>query len=280
MQEIAAARRFYARLVAGKGGAADARIVDAFVQVPRERFVGPGPWLVHAGSGYVETPGDDPAYLYQDVLIALAAERGINNGEPSLHARCLAALATQEGETVLHIGAGVGYYTALLALLSGAGGSVIAYEIEPDIAERATANLAGRSNVELRQVSGTVGPLPMADAIYVNAGATMPLGCWLDALRPGGRLLFPLTPDQGWGGMLLVTRLRDAAAGTFAARFVSSAGFIPCIGARDPAESAALAVAFRQGGVWGVQSLRRGTAPDASAWCAGNGWWLSAAPPV
>ena len=52
-------------------------------------------------------PGD-PAYLYQDWLIALDAARGINIGEPGLHARCLDALALREGEEVLHVGAGAG----------------------------------------------------------------------------------------------------------------------------------------------------------------------------
>ena len=36
--------------------------------------------------------------------------------------------------------------------------------------------------------------LPPCDVIYVSAAATAPLDNWLDALRPGGRLLFPLTP--------------------------------------------------------------------------------------
>ena len=51
----------------------------------RGSFVGPGPWKVFAGSNYVETPTDDAAFLYQDVVVALAPERRINNGEPSLH---------------------------------------------------------------------------------------------------------------------------------------------------------------------------------------------------
>lgn len=78
--------------------------------------------------------------------------------------------------------------------------------------------------------------------------------------------------------MLLVTRPAVPTQTAWPARFVRSAGFIPCFGGRDAAEAAALAAAFRHGGMWGVQSLQRGTAPDASAWCAGNGWWLSTAP--
>jgi protein-L-isoaspartate(D-aspartate) O-methyltransferase len=112
----------------------DGRLVSAFALTPRERFVGPGPWKVFTAHGYIETPSDDPALLYQDVVVALAPERAINNGQPVLHALCLAALHVKEGETVVHVGAGTGYYTAILSKLAGPTGSVIAYEIEQDLA--------------------------------------------------------------------------------------------------------------------------------------------------
>jgi protein-L-isoaspartate(D-aspartate) O-methyltransferase len=235
--------------------------------------VGPGPWKVFAlASGYIETPSDDLAFLYQDVLVALIGERRINNGEPSLHARCLAALGLRHGETVVHVGAGTGYYTSILAHLVGSSGSVTAYEIDDGLAAEAKKNLADLSNVAVSHRSGSEGPLPKCEAVYVNAGATRPLGVWLDALRPGGRLLFPLTPDEGLGGMLLVTR---TAAGEFAARFVSFAAFIPCEGARDAETARQLSGAFAGGAMWTVRSLRLNTPPDASAWFVGEGWWLS-----
>jgi hypothetical protein len=95
----------------------------------------------------------------------------------------------------MQIGAGAGYYTAILAELVGPKGRVVAYEIEQDIAQRAAANLARYPQVEVRARSG-VEDLPSADAIYVNAAASHPLRAWLDALKPGGRLLFPLQPAR------------------------------------------------------------------------------------
>ena len=47
----------------GTGAVNDDRLVRAFATVPRERFVGPGPWQVITASGYIETPSDDPAFL-------------------------------------------------------------------------------------------------------------------------------------------------------------------------------------------------------------------------
>lgn len=276
MDRIAGLRGFYADLVVAKGGSRDARLIDAFAALRREDFVGPGPWRVFAGaayggSGYIETPSDDPAFLYQDILIALAQERGINNGEPSLHARNLAALNLQPGERVVHVGTGTGYYAALMAQLVGPEGRVETYEIEPDLAARAAANLKPWPQVSVHHRSGAEAPLPACDALYVNAGATTPLADWLDALEPGGRLLFPLTPDRGLGGMLLVRRAETG----WPAHFVSTAAFIPCIGGRDGTTVAALGAAFAGGGMWGVRSLRRDDEPDHTCWCAGRGWWLS-----
>ena len=48
----------------------------------------------------------------------------------------------REGESVTHIGAGSGYYTAILAALTTTAGEVFAYEIDQGMAQRATSNLA------------------------------------------------------------------------------------------------------------------------------------------
>jgi protein-L-isoaspartate(D-aspartate) O-methyltransferase len=282
VERLEAHRSFFANLVTATAGIpeSDQRLAAAFAATPRERFVGPGPWKVFTALGYIETPSDDPAFLYQDVVIALAPERRINNGQPVLHALCLASLNVKEGETVVHIGAGTGYYTAILSRLTGPTGSVAAYEIEQDLAQRARRNLSDLSNVTVCDRSGSQGPLPPCDAIYVNAGATSPLDIWLDALRPNGRLLFPVTPAggpggmPGAGGMLLITH---SSTGRFGARFLCPAMFIPCIGAHDDGTASRLSEAFKRGDFRSVRSLQRNTPPDQTCWCSGAGWWLSTA---
>src|SRR5277367_2707874 len=257
--EIAKRRQAYAAEITRRVG--DPRIEAAFAAVPREDFAGPR-----------QTTGDDPARLYDDVLVAIDARRGINNGQPSLHAQSIDALRIKEGETVVQIGAGAGYYTAILAHLVGPAGKVVAYEIEPDIAERATANLARYPQVEVRARSG-VEDLPKSDAIYVNAAATHPLGAWLDALKVGGRLLFPLQAAHSTGAMLLITR--PESGDVWPARFLSAVVFIACEGAQDGAMGRKVDEAFRRGGSGQVRSLRFGRAPGQSDWLRGDGWALS-----
>jgi protein-L-isoaspartate(D-aspartate) O-methyltransferase len=266
-------RAFYAEYVVAQTGSRDESVVNAFAGVERQRYCGPGPWKVWTAAGYIETPSADPAFLYQDILIGLLPDRGINNGQPSLHAQCLVSVQVKRKDRVVHVGVGSGYYTAILAELVGPEGMVCGYEIVPELAKRARDNLRDYRHVLVDCSSGAEGELPSADVVYVSAGATEPMAAWLDALREGGRLIFPLTPEVGMGGMLLVTKLRN---GEFDARFVSSAQFIPCLGARDTETAVRVAEAFQRGDQSKVRRLHRGRQPEAKqCWCFGNGWWLS-----
>src|SRR5436190_7981671 len=139
------ARGRYAGAIAAAPGVDDPRVIEAFAAVPRERFVGPGPWLFLGRDGYIQSASADPALLYDDVVVALAPEKRINNGQPSLHARCLSAARVRAGERVLHIGCGTGYYSAILSELVGSSGAVMAWDIEPELAALARRNLRPRT---------------------------------------------------------------------------------------------------------------------------------------
>jgi protein-L-isoaspartate(D-aspartate) O-methyltransferase len=208
----------------------------------------------------------------KNIIVALKSENQINNGQPTLHAKCLASLRINLGDVIVHVGAGTGYYSAILAELTGSKGNVIAYEIDDVLVHRATHNLSNYANVSVKHESGTDGQLPSCDIVYVNAGATHPVKNWLSALRPGGRLLFPLTPDHGWGGILLIIR---TPAGDFSAEFLCQAMFTPCLGARDDEEAKRLGEVFTRGGMEKVKSIQNNQMPDETRWFSGKNWWLS-----
>lgn len=251
--ELEVVRRAYAKQILAAAGIDDPRVEKAFTAVRREDFLGLGPWqIVRWGRGYVETPSADPVYLYTDDLVGIVPEQDLNNGQPSLHAMLIASAAPQPGEHAVHVGAGVGYYTALLANLVGAQGFVTAIEFDPTLAARAAANFSGMANVAVVQGDGAVIDFDPADVIYVNAGATRPAETWLDRLKDGGRLILPLTTNQGFrandpqnirrrGAVFRVERRGEE----FAARWIPPVAIFPCEGAREPASEAALAVAFQ-----------------------------------
>src|SRR5215469_18633220 len=118
--ELAILRRAFAKQILAVFGAQDRQVEKAFATVPREDFLPQGPWqVVRWGRGYVPTPSRDPVYLYDDVVVSIIPERNLNNGQPSLHAVLITSAAPKIGEHAVHIGAGVGYYTAILHRLVG-----------------------------------------------------------------------------------------------------------------------------------------------------------------
>lgn len=226
-------RDFYAKFLAASSRSSDPRIEQAFRTVPRERFLPPGPWKIFIGNAerdaYIETPSADPIHLYQNVLVALDDSKGLNNGQPSLHANWLGAVLPKPGENVVHIGAGRGYYSAILSILVLSDGSVTAFEIDKTLALAAREHLANFENVTVVDKDAVTSGIPEADVIYVNAGVTgLPQG-WLQALRLGGRLVFPWRPSERIGMALLITRKPNGLQ----VENVGFASFISCIGASD-----------------------------------------------
>src|ERR1051326_2977293 len=120
-------------------------LINGLSIIPRENFVGHGPWKLmrpddRKSIDYEITPDDDPGHLYDTVLVALDAARGLNNGEPKSLLRFLDMLDLAPGDRFLHIGCGVGYYTAIAGQAVLPGGKVVGVELDPGLAERARQN--------------------------------------------------------------------------------------------------------------------------------------------
>jgi protein-L-isoaspartate(D-aspartate) O-methyltransferase len=291
---VESARRWYAEELRFTARVSSPSVIEAFASVPRERFVGPGPWRIRSPINMDEywwTADADPRHVYHDVLIALDEPRGINNGQPSLWARIFDHLGIMAGEQVLHLGCGTGYYSAIAAELVGRAGQIRAVEIDARLAKEARVALAPWPQVAVSHADGAHTPFDPADVVIASAGATHPPLSWVNALKLGGRLLFPMTTAEslgdaelstarialsaggGPGAMLLVVR---EAEHKFSACFLCRAGFIHFQGARDQDADRRLAAALVRDWGGSVRSLRCDShSEDETCWLHGPGWCLS-----
>jgi protein-L-isoaspartate(D-aspartate) O-methyltransferase len=233
-------RRLFAEEVAAVSHVDAPALIDAFARVPREHFLAAGPWQIPRtpDATYRTTDDGDPRHLYHDVVVAIDTARALHNGQPSSLARWLASAEFRPGERVLHIGAGTGYYTAIIAEVVGARGQVVACEADPALAAQARAHLAGWPQVRVEAHDASA-PHPMFaapfDAIFVNAGCTFARPEWLAATR---RIVLPVTIhlSQAKLGVGLMLRAdREADSTRWAARLITQVSIYDCCNARDPA---------------------------------------------
>lgn len=260
-------RWFYAEEIRFAANIDSPRLIEAFARVPREKFLGPGPWEIGSadaramsalGMGKMSYRAvDDPRHVYHNVVVALDKEKEINNGQPSALASWINAVAIKPGGRVYHLGCGVGYYTAIMAEMVGAQGSVVASEVNPELAARAKKNLSGYPSVTVHAGDGATFDPGMCDGILVNAGVTHPLPLWLDRLREGGHLVVPLTMSAGPArGMGMMIRIASERSG-FSAQIVTSVAIYSCVSARDPEREQLLKASLASGALLKMKSVRR-----------------------
>jgi len=277
MTDLETVRAWYAEELRYVAAVKSSAVVRAFASVPRERFLGPGPWLICTGAApdkYWSTEDADPAHVYHNVVIGMLPEKGLNNGQPGLWALLFDRLDLAPGKRVLHLGCGTGYYSAILAEIVGPSGRVTAVDCEEGLVARAVDGLRSWPQASAVAADGATFVPEATDIIVASAGATHPLPQWLDALPPGGQLLLPLTGERGWGQTLLIARRPDGES--FAARFVSYVGIYHFAGVRDAEAARQLDHALKRGDTPTVKSLRREAhAEDETCWLHGQGWCLS-----
>lgn len=265
MSDLEAQRRFFAEEIQVAANLRSPAVVAALAAVARERYLPPGPWEIRGESDFQAPPRQtadaDPRHVYHNVAVAIDAARTLFNGAPGVVAKAIDSLSLRPGDRALHLGTGLGYYTALLAACVGSQGRVLGIEVDPDLATGARANLADLPCVQVLNGDGSELPSEAFDAMLINAGVTHPLPAWLDALAPGGRMVLPLTAAMGAGAtigkgpMLLVTATGEPTR--FDLRVIGFVAIYSAIGLRDAAMNALLAEALTTRPFAPLKSLRR-----------------------
>ena len=160
----------------------DAAILEAFLSVPRERFVPPG----LRGAAYV------------DADLPLGGGRFMM--EPMVLARLLQLAEIGRDDTVLEIGCATGYGTAILARLAR---NVVAIDSEVELARQALARLRelaidNATVVEAPLTAGFPGRSPYQAIVCQGAVARIP-DAIAHQLAEGGKLVCVLQPGDGSG---------------------------------------------------------------------------------
>lgn len=160
-------------------------------------------------------PAPHRALAFSDIEIPLASAGGAGAEHaamwtPRLEARVLQELTVKSTDTALEIGAGSGYFAALLAHRCR---SVTSVEIVPGLKAFAEANLrrAGIANVRVVEGDGARGHGRDTFDLIVLSGSTPVLPEGITAqLKPGGRL-FAVVGDAPAMTARLVTRAADGS---------------------------------------------------------------------
>jgi protein-L-isoaspartate(D-aspartate) O-methyltransferase len=267
MMTIEECREFYSREVKFAANLTTPGLLEAFAKVPRDKFLGPGPWQLGSAEGralsaagmmqlsYVTV--DDPRDVYHNVVVSLDRAKDINNGQPSALGRWIDAMALKSGGHAYHLGCGVGYYTAIMAEVVGPSGSVVGLELQPELAERARENLANYANVRIEAGDGAAFDPGPCDAMLVNCGVTHPQTMWLERLREGGRLVVPFTmainATIGQGVMTKIMRL----GGAYSTELVTMLAIYSGGSLRDAALEPQVLKGLTTGGLLKLKSVRR-----------------------
>jgi len=153
-------------------------IIDAFLKNDRARFV----WPEYSKQAYVDVP--------------LPVKKGQTISQPYTVAFMLELLAPEKGQTILDVGFGSGWTTALLSSIVGAGGRVFAMEVLPEVYAFGERNLAKlkRKNIRLCLGSGRGGWPERGpfDRILVSAAAREVPEELKKQLKAGGKMVLPI----------------------------------------------------------------------------------------
>lgn len=184
------------------------QVLSVFRKVPRHLFVNE----------------EDYDHAYDDSPLPIGYNQTIS--QPYIVAYMTSRVSLSKTDTVLEIGTGSGYQTAILAELAG---KVATIEIVPQLSKSAKKNFntLGYKNIHAKQGDGYNGwpeHAPFNAVILTAAPANTIPGPLLDQLKDGGKLIAPVGRD--YQELILITRDGDE----FESKRLLSVRFVPMVG--------------------------------------------------
>jgi protein-L-isoaspartate(D-aspartate) O-methyltransferase len=212
MIDFAAARRNMVDCQVRTQDVTDLRIIDAFLQVPRERFV----------------PADKRGLAYLDYEVPLGeGPKARRLLKPMVLAKLIQAAGVRATDRVLDIAGGTGYSAAVWARLAG---DVVAVEEDAAMAKQAQKNLGSAVTVTVAALTAGAEASAPYDIILINGACELVPPSLLNQLKDGGRLLCVMGATPGKATLYL----RGASEVSDRALFDASAPSLPGF-ARAPA---------------------------------------------
>jgi protein-L-isoaspartate(D-aspartate) O-methyltransferase len=190
-------------------GIRDERVLDAMLQIPRHEFVAE----------------EYKSQAYEDHPIPIGESQTIS--QPFIVAASLQALNLQGTESVLEVGTGSGYQTALLAVLARAVCSIERHDVLAKNAKAALDKLGiTNTNIIVGDGSHGVPEYSPYDAILVSAAAPSIPQALFEQLAETGRMVIPVGPQHSQE-LQLVRKV----AGELVVQVIEGCRFVPLVGA-------------------------------------------------
>jgi len=186
------------------------KVIHAMREVPRDKFV----------SSY------NKPFAYDDTPLPIG--HGQTLSQPYMVALMTDLLQPETNHTMLEIGTGCGYQTAVLSRLIK---QVYSIEIIPELSKQASKTLSelGYLNIELQLSDGYYGWPEHApyDGIIVTAAASHFPQPLIDQLKPGAKLIIPIGLPNLHQELFVVEKDQD---GNTSSRSILGVAFVPLTG--------------------------------------------------
>ena len=194
----------------------DPGVMAVMQEVPREAFV----------------PSGQTRFAFDNGPLPIGCGQTIS--QPYIVALMTDLLQIEPDHSILEIGTGSGYQTAILSMLCR---HVYTVELIPELSEKARRRFAemGYDNIEARTGNGYRGWAEHApyDGVIVTAAASHIPPALIEQLKPGGKLVIPVGQPYAYQELMLIEKDQE---GNSHPQNILGVAFVPLVDTADLGE--------------------------------------------